>query len=322
MRGPFEAAAEDWELSSSFKTVFSLSEDEGREDLLALYERGKSKQWNASTRIDWSLEVPEENPTGLPDRFHPLYGTRLWPTSDPRRRRELLRHNAAWQLSQSLHGEQGALLCTGKLVQTVPDLDAKYFAATQAIDEARHAELFSRFLREKVGFRYPINDELKTLIQQTVEDPRWDFTYLGMQVLVEGLALASFSGIRNWSTDPLTQSIYTYVIEDEARHVAFGRYVLKDLYAELGSAELAEREEFVIEGSRLLRDRLLGKEQYEALGFAYADVRGYLEASDMWVQFRRMLFARIIPTLRHVGLFGPRVQRAFEKMGVLRGRGD
>ena len=59
-----------------------------------------------------------------------------------------------------MHGEQGALLCTAKIVETVPWIDAKYYAATQVMDEARHVEVFSRVPRHQaVG---PLPDECAT----------------------------------------------------------------------------------------------------------------------------------------------------------------
>ena len=108
------------------------------------------------------------------------------------RKGELRRHVEAWRFSQFMHGEQGALICTAKIVQTVPDIDSKFYAATQVIDEARHVEVYSRYLHEKVQLVYPLNPHLKALLDDVIADSRWDMTYLGMQVLIEGLALAAF----------------------------------------------------------------------------------------------------------------------------------
>ena len=110
---------------------------------------------------------------------------------------EAQRHVEAWRFSQFMHGEQGALICTAKIVQTVPDIDSKFYAATQVIDEARHVEVYSRYLHEKVQLVYPLNRNLESLLDDVISDSRWDMTYLGMQVLIEGLALAAFGVIRN-----------------------------------------------------------------------------------------------------------------------------
>ena len=138
--------------------------------------------------------------------------------------------NQNWMLSQFIHGEQGALLCTAKIVETVPWIDAKYYAATQVMDEARHVEVFSRYLDEKLSGHYPINAHLGLLLDEIIGDSRWDMTYLGMQIMVEGLALAAFGFIHATTTEPLLKQLLRYVMADEARHVAFGVLSLQEYY--------------------------------------------------------------------------------------------
>src|SRR3989442_3092754 len=236
--------------------------------------------------------------------------------NEPARRR--IRNNmAAWLNSQFLHREQGALICAAKLVQTVPDVDSKFYAATQVMDEARHTETYSRYLREKMELAYPINRHLRALLDDVVADSRWDMTNLGMQVLIEGLALAAFSMIRNFWAEPLAKALNTYVMQDEARHVAFGRLALREFYPQLTEAERAEREEFVVYASYLMRDRFLAEEVWENVGLDPRECVAYVEGSEMMQQFRRMLFSRIVPTIKDLGLFGPKVQKAFRDMGVI-----
>ena len=150
-------------------------------------------------------------------------------------------------------------------MQTVPDIDSKFYAATQVIDEARHVEVYSRYLHEKVQLVYPLNTHLKALLDDVIADSRWDMTYLGMQVLIEGLALAAFGIIRNNATEPLAKALNAYVMQDEARHVMFGRLALRDYYPQLTQAERDEREAFCIEACYLMRDRFLGEEVWERL---------------------------------------------------------
>ena len=156
-------------------------------------------------------------------------------------------HLQASQISQFMHGEQGALIATAKIVQTVPDLDAKFYAATQVMDEARHVEAYSRLLHEKFELAYPITPGLKALLEDGLTDSRWDMTYLTMQILIEGLALAAFQRIRDQSKNPLAAAVNAYVMQDEARHVAFGRLALRDYYPQLTDAERKEREDFVVD---------------------------------------------------------------------------
>src|SRR6516165_1336889 len=305
-----------WGVESPSTTVFDFNYTGGRDQLLRLYDKGTRRQWIGSDRLDWSLDVDLDNPVGMPDEMNPLFGTEWWEKWDDKQKGELRRHVEAWRFSQFMHGEQGALICTAKIVQTVPDVDSKFYAATQVIDEARHVEVFSRYLHEKIGLVYPLNKDLKALLDDVIADSRWDMTYLGMQVLIEGLALAAFGIIRNNATEPLAKALNAYVMQDEARHVMFGRLALRDYYPQLTQAERDERESFCVEACYLMRDRFLGQEVFERLGLPQ-ELTTYVEESETWRMFRNFLFMRIVPILRDVGLWGPILKKGFEEMGVI-----
>jgi hypothetical protein len=306
-----------WKVEYGSTLVFDWDYDDGRDKLLALYEKGKGMQWDGNRRIDWSHEPNPDNPFGIADEYVVIYGSSMWDRLDAKGRSAVKAHMASWNLSQFLHGEQGALVCASRIVESVPSLDAKFYAATQVMDEARHVEVFSRLLRDKVGFYYPINVHLKTLLDQVLTDRRWDMTYLGMQVLIEGLALAAFSLQRDYAGDPLVRAVTAYVMQDEARHVAFGRLALRDYYPELTDAERAEREEFVVEASYLMRDRFMAEEVWEELGLNAKECVDFVDKSPMMREYRKMLFSRIVPTVKDIGLWGSKVQRAYEDMGVI-----
>ncbi|CAM5532142.1 ferritin-like domain-containing protein [Streptomyces viridochromogenes] len=306
-----------WLVPATGAARFNWEYDDGRERLLALYQKGKDKQWDGQRRIDWDLEVDPYDPLGTPEDAMALYGTPHWDRMNDREKGDLRRHYASWQFSQFLHGEQGAMICAARIVESVPDMDAKFYSATQTMDEARHAEIYGRFLHEKVGMVYPINDNLQSLLGDTLRDSRWDMPYLGMQVLIEGLALAAFGMIRDTTTKPLPRQILAYVMQDEARHVAFGRMALRDYYKQLTDAELREREEFVIEGCHLMRDRLRGVEVLENFGIPKAEAEELSERSEFLQLFRRLLFSRIVPCVKDIGLWGKRLQQAYVDMGVL-----
>ncbi|MCZ7460421.1 ferritin-like domain-containing protein [Streptomyces sp. WMMC940] len=280
------------------------------------YRKGKDKQWDGATRIDWDLEVDPYDPLGTPDEAMSLYGTKHWAKLTDKGRGELRRHYSSWQFSQFLHGEQGAMVCAARIVESVPDLDAKFYSATQVMDEARHAEIYGRFLHEKIGMLYPINDNLQGLLGDTLRDSRWDMPYLGMQVLIEGLALAAFGMIRDTTDKPLPKQILAYVMQDEARHVAFGRMALRDYYKQLTDAELREREEFVIEGCYLMRDRLRGVEALEDFGIPRKEAEALSEQSECLHLFCELLFSRIVSCVKDIGLLGERLQNAYLNMGV------
>jgi hypothetical protein len=308
----------EWHVpGSAGVAVFNWDYDAGRDKLLGLYEKGKAKQWNANDRLDWSIEIDRSNPLGFPDMFVPICGSSEWERLDEAKRGEVRRHLDAWRFSQFLHGEQGALICAAKIVQTVPGLDAKFYAATQVVDEARHVEVYSRYLREKIGLAYPVNPHLKTLLNQAITDARWDMTYLAMQVIIEGLALAAFGTIRDLATEPLGKALNAYVMQDEARHVAFGRLALADYYPHLSAKERDEREAFAVEACYLMRDRFLAEEVWENLGLDVAACAAFTRDSPLMQQYLSLLFSRIVPTIRAVGLWGERIRKAFTDMNVM-----
>jgi hypothetical protein len=307
----------EWKIDGQTTTAFTWEYEDGSADLLRLYAKGKKQQWDAAERIDWSLDTDPENPMGLDDRTVAIYGTDLWNRLTPAERAHVRRNLQAHTLSQFMHGEQGALIATAKIVQTVPGIQAKFYAATQVMDEARHVEAYARLLHEKVKLAYPITRTLALLLESTITDRRWDMTYLGMQILIEGLALAAFQRIRDTSSNTLAAAVNAYVMQDEARHVAFGRLALRDYYPQLTDAERDEREEFVVEACHHMRDRFNQGEVWENLGLPVRECVEAVERSEYMRLFRTRLFSRIVPTVKDIGLWGPRVRKAYEDMGVM-----
>jgi hypothetical protein len=307
----------DWEVPQTFTSSFRWEYTDGREALLALYEKGKRQQWNAAERIDWSQELDPENPEQLPDETLPIFDSEPYRRMTAAERVRARTHFQAWQLSQFLHGEQGALLCTAKIVQQVPSIDAKFYAATQVIDEARHVEAYARLLHEKFQLTYPITPTLKHLLDDVLSDSRWDMTYLGMQVLIEGLALAAFALIRDRAQNPLAAAVNAYVMQDEARHVAFGRLTLRDYYPQLTQQERDEREEFAAEACYAMRDRFGAEEVWAALGLPVDECAAYMLESGFMRQYRTTLFTRIVPVMKDIGLWGEKIRAAYGQMGIL-----
>ena len=308
---------ETWDVPASGAARFSWEYDEGRQRLLDLYQRGKDKQWDAAKRIDWDQPVDPYNVMGTPPEMIPIYGSRQYEKLNQAERDDLAQNISGWLFSQFLHGEQGALTVAARIVESVPDMDSKFYAATQTMDEARHVELFNRFTHEKVGLFYPINPDLAQLLADALGDSRWDMPYLGMQVLIEGLALAAFGVHRDLATTPLVKQLLAYVMQDEARHVAFGRLALRDYYAQLTSAELAEREEFVVEGCYLMRNRFIMREVWEHMNFDVEECIEFTDKSPTQLAFRNLLFSRIVPCVKDIGLWGPKVRHAYVDLGVI-----
>ena len=293
-----------------------------------LYEKAKKAQWNAQTDLDWSIEVDQEkvvmanaeaNAAQMQWDESALVGTVLekW---DEKRFLEFGIQNQNWLLSQFMHGEQGALLCTAKIVETVPWIDAKYYAATQVMDEARHVEVFSKYLDEKLSGHYPMNAHLGLLLDDIVSDSRWDMTYLGMQIMVEGLALAAFGFIHMMTTEPLLKKLLRYVMADEARHVAFGVLSLQEYYKELNAAELRERQEFAFEAAIRMKDRMAMQEVWERMEVPTADVIKIMQAAPERDDFQILLFSKIVPNLKKLGLLDAAdgwLRQKFTEMGAI-----
>ena len=306
-----------WHFDGATEVLFNWEYDDGSADLLGLYEKGKQQQWDASSRIDWKQELFEDNPMGLADETIPIFGSPVW-TKLTEKEKSWLRFNLQCHtICQFMHGEQGALIATAKIVATVPDMNAKFYAATQVMDEARHVEAYKRLIHEKFKAAYPITPSLQNLLEQTLGDRRWDMTYLGMQVMIEGLALAAFQRIRDSARNNLAASINAYVMQDEARHVTFGRMALREYYPHLSDHERAEREEFAVEALYFMRDRFNQAEVWERSGLPVDELVKYAYESGAMQAFRTRLFTRIVPILKEIGLFSPKVQKALVDMGVM-----
>ncbi|MCW5747477.1 MAG: ferritin-like domain-containing protein [Alphaproteobacteria bacterium] len=306
-----------WHFDGKTEIHFTWEYEDGNAELLDLYEKGKQQQWNGSTRLDWSQELGEDNPMGLSDETIAIYGSPFWDKMTEKEKVWLRWNLQAHTISQFMHGEQGALIATAKIVSTVPDMNAKFYGATQVMDEARHVEVYKRLLHDKFRMAYPITPSLKMLLEQTLTDRRWDIGYLGMQILIEGLALAAFQRIRDSAKNNLAAACNAYVMQDEARHVAYGRVALRDYYPQLTDKERDEREEFAVEGLYFMRDRFNQGEVWERAGLPVKDLMEYAYNSGVMQAFRTRLFTRIVPTLKDIGLFGPRVQKALIDMGVM-----
>jgi len=310
--------------------IFTWDYEKGaRPALNKLYEKAKTSQWNGETDLDWSIDVDPEkvisemqgsNAAGPfqwivehPESPLKNFGDKEWT--------ELGVESLNWRLSQFMHGEQGALICTAKIVETVPWIDAKYYASTQVMDEARHVEVFAKYLQDKLTGYYPINAHLKMLLDDIVADSRWDMTYLGMQIMVEGLALAAFGFMYQLTDEPLLKKLLRYVMSDEARHVAFGVLSLKEYYAELSDVEMRERQEFAFEAAVRMRDRFMQQEVWERMGVdGRKMVKLLLETPPDQQIFQQMLFSKIVPNCKKLGLLDASDQwlrHRFEEIGVI-----
>jgi len=307
-------------------SIFTWDYSLARPTLRRLYEKAKTGQWNGTTDLDWSTDVDVEKSVFEDSQIlgsgmeQALYAdTQLGKWGD----KEWLEfgiEGRKWQLSQFLHGEQGALICTAKITETVPWYDAKLYASTQVVDEARHVEVFARYLDEKMGGGYQVNTHLRLLLDDIINDSRWDMTYLGMQIMVEGLALAAFGFLHATTNEPLLKKLLRYVMSDEARHVAFGVLSLQEVYSEMSDAEMKDRQEFAYEASVRMRDRFLQQEVWDKMGVNTKEIAPVMLQDPSRQLFQQMLFAKIVPNCKKLGLLDRNdkwLRHKFEEMGVI-----
>ncbi len=304
-------------IPTSYDTIYTWQYDVERQDLRNLYEKSKGAMWNAATYLAWDTDVDPER-ENTPDHTIAIYGSHIWDKLDKKREIPKLRQLAAsYTLSNFLHGEQGALLAASQIVSAVPGADAKFYAATQVMDEARHVEAYERYLREKIEMTFPISPYLRTLLDEILTERRWDMKYLGMQIMVEGLALAAFGMIQQTSNEPLIKQIVHMIVQDEARHVAFGVLSLKGIYDDMSASELRDREDFILESSRLMRDRFMMEEVWQCMDLPVDECIEITLQSETMKLFRQLLFSKIVPNVKRLGLLTPRVRKGFEELGVI-----
>jgi hypothetical protein len=304
-------------LECQLDLVYNWGYEHAREDLRRLYKKAQRNQWLPDATLPWDTAVDPERPWG-PEALFPIAGSEIWAKLGQREREQLYAEVGAWTRSQFLHGEQGALLAAAQLVASVPSYDGKLYGGTQVVDEARHVEVYERYLSEKIGFRYPCNEHLRTLLDLILKDTRWDMKFLGMQIMVEGLALSAFGMIQMNTQEPLLRELTTYVMRDEARHVAYGILSLRDHYADMSESARREREDFVYEASRLMRDRFLYQEVWDKTGLPAAECMEIAKNNEGQQMFRQLLFAKIVPAIKKLGLLSPRLRARFEELDILK----
>ena len=279
-----------------------------------LYELGKELNWNAGTDIDWSQPMPDRGDTPPPIFWDDYKPYQELSNED---KFKFLQHRGSWSLSQFLHGEQGALLVASQLVSCAPTFNAKLYAASQTFDEARHVEAFNKYIQTRQRMMYPIGNGLKSLLDKILTDPRWDLKFIGMQIIIEGLALAAFNVARQGTNDPVFKDMLYLIIRDEARHVTFGVNYLEEFIKTLSEEELEERAMFAYEACLVMRGRLMSADVYENFGWDKEDAQAFAQKADVANNFQHLLFTRVVPNLSRIGLLTEKVRPLYDELGVL-----
>ncbi len=287
-----------------------------RPDLVALYERSKGRQWNATTDLAWDQVVSVDMPIIAEHRLS-LYGLPVWERMSAATRKRYNLLESAWVVSQFLHAEQTSLVACGQLMALLPDMDAKFYAASQGYDEARHVECYRRYLDEKLGVSYPIDSNLKDLCTLALADDEWPLKLISIQMVVESLALGAFKTLVKSAVEPLLVSMLTYIMQDEARHVAFGRLALERAIRDSAPVDRDRYEDFVATCAQVMYYGFFPTAVFEELGLANVDtLRAGVFASEQRRLFRADLFSVMIPGARDVGLLTQRTKVRYEKLGI------
>jgi hypothetical protein len=315
-------------MPASHQAYFDWQYTSDMPEMQDLYRRAKQNQWDGEVALDWSIDVDPMNPEVpiLPYEFFATERLREFGGKEFERGGRLdlkFRYDVTcWMLSQFLHGEQGALMAAAQVTESVQWLDGKFYGATQVMDEARHVEVFHRYLERKLNKLYDVNDNLYVIIDALMYDSRWDMKFLGMQIMIEGLALGAFGLLYKLTHEPLLKNLLKYVIQDEARHVHYGVIALREHYqTALSEKELRERQDWAFEVALLMRNRFMAHEVYEE-GFQHMMTRkqwneAVLSAPGM-TEFRHTMFERLVPNLRFIGLLDARMEKHYSEAGLLR----
>jgi hypothetical protein len=311
------------EVPTEYRAHFNWGYERDRPELARLYSVAKQSQWDAETALDWSIEVDphDESRELMCDDVLPLQEIKSYRGLPVRRQQALRAQLLGWTLSQFLHGEQGALFAACQVTEAVRWTDGKFYGSTQVVDEARHVEVFHRYLTQKLGKLWQINDNLYTIIDALMTDSRWDLKFLGMQIMIEGLALGAFGTLRAATREPLLKELLKYVITDEARHVHFGVVALRDYYTnEISPKERRDREDWAFEMALFMRNRFLAHEFYDEFYAHEMSRKAWNELilnSYFMDYFRKTMFRRIVPNLKRIGLISERIRPHYAALGLL-----
>ncbi|MEO8602963.1 MAG: ferritin-like domain-containing protein [bacterium] len=315
-------------MATAMQVVYQWNYEPQIEELRRLYGKATEAQWIAEREIDWDRPIDREKFSTTPlGTAVPIEQCSYWKGLDSDTTWELTRRTAAFRLSNFLHGEQGALMVAAQLVNAVPHTDAKFYAATQTMDEARHVEVFAKYIR-KLDEVQPIAAPVKQVLDETLQTDDWLKKLVGMQIVVEGLALYSFREMRNLTEEPLLKELLTYVARDESRHHAYGVQYVERCVPELSESAKRELEDFALEAARTLIDSRNQHTLATAVMKIWQDVgidpaalfACVAKERDQLVQYQDLKGRRlgpvqgfVIPTLRRCGLLSERVATHFHE---------
>ncbi|MDY6830207.1 MAG: diiron oxygenase [Pseudomonadota bacterium] len=281
-----------------------------------LVELSRGKMPNIEADFDWTLPVDRQDYITEP-MYNAFRGFSSYEALSEAERIRFDWHMHAHTCSNFLHGTQGAMLVAAQIVASAPSYEAKLYAAYQTHDEALHLELLTTYLERKVGYLHPINAELKAILDRVLGEERWYLKVVGMQLIIEGLAVGAFSAAQMTCRDRLFRSICHRIIPDEARHVTYGVHVLEQVVHSLSRDEREAAALLAFEMCASVRERLVATSVFDEFGWDPEEARLWQLNSQVAANFRSQLFTRIMPNLKRVGLLTPKAQPQYEQLGLL-----
>jgi len=254
---------------------------------------------------------------------------------DEKQQIQLANESTRFMLSSILHGEQGALSLSASLCQVLRDPGAQEYAANQTREEARHVAGFSRYIEKRFGTPLASGPTLASLMDQIVQSELVYKKLVGMQMLIEGLAMGAFATIHAQTEDPLLKRLVQMVMTDEAFHHKFGKIWADKTVPKLSEEEHEKVETWAAETFQILLFNLVNAEQkqeiYGRFGLDWQWVRGaILEAFSEEDRRQSMtqgtnIFRVLIKTLLKSGIITERtkpVYAAWVDMDELAGEDD
>ncbi len=313
-------------IDTTVKTLWRFDYDTNIKPLRDLYEVAKKEQWNAALDIPWEIET---DPSQVGDMSapgaEPFDFVKALPTE---KQIELAKRRSAHLLSTFLHGEQGAMMICGQLVEVVPDMDGKLYASTQVIDEARHVEVFHRYI-QRLDRIYPIMPGLKALLNAVLTADLWQMKCVGMQVIAESLAMGSFKIMKEITGDEVLRKIFELASQDEARHVSYGLIYMKDAIPKMNERDRDRLEDFAWTAMTLLATtpQLEGKHRVDPVEQIYVElgIDPKKAADEIASRFRDPEFVKAqpnpsrdyaYPQLERVGLITDRTFSKYREAGL------
>ncbi|MGL4543656.1 MAG: ferritin-like domain-containing protein [Polymorphobacter sp.] len=297
-----------------------------------LYKRAKQNQWDSDELLPWDTVVDPSKPliNDANDIYHRMPFFKKLSKSQ---QETFTAHQTAQLLSQFLHGEQGALMTAACVTHSVPDATAKLYAATQTMDEARHVEVYARYC-DKIAIVYPMSLWLKALIDATLKADRYEKVMIGMNMIVEGLALGAFNNMYRSTQCDLLKKLTFNVMRDESRHVSFGHSYLEPVIAKLHPDEIEDLADFAFQAVNILAHGGTGGTLASRVdpGFLQVLDNSGIEHEDFFVGVEaaaadgieqtlppgqiHSLKDLMLPALARVGLLTPLARQKYESAGI------